>query len=65
MIDKQLLSLLVCPITKAPIQYDENHQELICTASRLAYPIEDGIPVMLESSARQLSEDELTLWRRK
>ncbi len=56
--DKQLLSILVCPVTKAPLEYDRQHQELICRASGLAYPIRDDIPVMLESEARQLSVDE-------
>lgn len=58
MIDKKLLSILVCPVTKAPLEYDEANQELVCRASGLAYPIRDGIPVMLESEARQLSADE-------
>ena len=56
--DKQLLSILVCPVTRAPLEYDRDNQELICRASGLAYPIRDGIPVMLESEARQLSADE-------
>lgn len=58
MIDKKLLSILVCPVTKAPLEYDEENQELICKASGLAYPIRDDIPVMLESEARQLTADE-------
>ena len=58
MIDKKLLSILVCPITKAPVEYDEAKQELVCKASGLAYPIRDGIPVMLESEARVLSTEE-------
>ncbi|TNE76316.1 MAG: Trm112 family protein [Gammaproteobacteria bacterium] len=58
MIDKKLLSILVCPVSKAPLEYDREHDELICRASGLAYPIRDGIPVMLESEARQLSVDE-------
>ena len=58
MIDKKLLSILVCPVTKAPLEYDEEKQELVCKASGLAYPIRDDIPVMLESEARQLSEEE-------
>jgi len=57
-VDKQLLSILVCPVTKAPLEYDREAQELICRASGLAYPIRDGIPVMLESEARTLSEEE-------
>ena len=56
--DKQLLSILVCPVSKAPLEYEEEAQELICRASGLAYPIRDGIPVMLESEARQLKADE-------
>lgn len=58
MIDKKLLSILVCPVSKAPLDYDEENQELICKASGLAYPIRDGIPVMLEVEARQLTADE-------
>jgi uncharacterized protein YbaR (Trm112 family) len=58
MIDKKLLSILVCPVSKAPLKYDKEKDELICRASSLAYPIRDGIPVMLESEARQLSVDE-------
>ena len=58
MIDKKLLSILVCPVSKAPLEYDEENQELICKASGLAYPIRDDIPVMLETEARQLSADE-------
>ncbi|MDO8862144.1 Trm112 family protein [Haliea sp. E1-2-M8] len=58
MIDDKLLSILVCPVTKAPLEYDKDKQELICKASGLAYPVRDGIPVMLESEARQLTADE-------
>lgn len=56
--DKKLLSILVCPVSKAPLEYDSENQELICRASGLAYPIRDGIPVMLETEARQLHVDE-------
>lgn len=56
--DKKLLSVLVCPVSKAPLEYNVQAQELICRASGLAYPIRDGIPVMLESEARQLNVDE-------
>ena len=56
--DKKLLSILVCPVSKAPLEYDRDKQELICRASGLAYPIRDGIPVMLEAEARQLTTDE-------
>jgi uncharacterized protein YbaR (Trm112 family) len=58
MIDKKLLSILVCPVSKAPLEYDKEKNELICKASGLAYPVRDGIPVMLESEARQLTADE-------
>ncbi len=58
MLDKKLLEILVCPVTKAPLNYDQEAQELVCKASGLAYPIRDGIPVMLESEARLLSADE-------
>ncbi len=58
MIDEKLLSILVCPVTKAPLDYDKDKQELVCKASGLAYPIRDGIPVMLESEARVLTTDE-------
>jgi len=58
MIDKKLLAILVCPVTKAPLEYHEDLQELWCKASGLAYPIRDDIPVMLESEARQLTADE-------
>ena len=56
--DKKLLSILVSPVSKAPLEYDEANQELICRASGLAYPIREGIPVMLETQARQLETDE-------
>ena len=56
--DKKLLELLVCPVSKAPLIYDKARQELLCKESRLAYPIRDGIPVMLEAEARPLNDDE-------
>lgn len=58
MLDPQLLEILVCPVSKAPLEYDEEKQELVCRASGLAYPIRDDIPVMLESEARVLTADE-------
>ena len=58
MIDKKLLSILVCPVSKAPVEYDQEKDELVCRASGLAYPVRDGIPAMLESEARQLTADE-------
>jgi len=57
-LDPQLLEILVCPVSKAPLEYDEEKQELVCRASGLAYPIRDDIPVMLESEARVLTADE-------
>lgn len=56
--DKKLLEILVCPVSKAPLIYNKERQELICKASRLAYPIRNGVPVMLESEARRLADDE-------
>ena len=58
MVDKKLLSILVCPVTKAPLEYDRDNNELVCKASGLAYPVRDGIPVMLETEARLLTADE-------
>lgn len=65
MIDKKLLSILVCPVSKAPLVYDAEKQELICVASGLAYPIRDDIPVMLESEARQITLEEKEYYSRK
>jgi uncharacterized protein YbaR (Trm112 family) len=52
--DHRLLDILVCPVTKGPLEYDKARQELISRSAGLAYPIRDGIPVMLESEARRL-----------
>ncbi|MCP4469771.1 MAG: Trm112 family protein [Gammaproteobacteria bacterium] len=57
--DKHLLDILVDPVTKGPLIYDRKRQELISRAARLAYPIRDGIPVMLPEEARELSSDEV------
>ncbi len=57
--DTKLLELLVCPVTKGPLQYDREKQELISRSARLAYPVRDGLPVMLESEARTLTDEEL------
>lgn len=54
----KLLQILVCPVTKGPLIYNKDSQELISKSARLAYPIRDGIPVMLEEEARKLSPDE-------
>ena len=56
--DKKLLEILVCPVCKGDLIYKKDDQELICRADRLAYPIRDGIPVMLENEARRLSLEE-------
>jgi len=57
-VDPKLLEMLVCPVTKGPLTYDRERQELISRSARLAYPIRDGIPVMLEEEARKLSPEE-------
>ena len=59
--DTKLLELLVCPVTKGPLDYDHEKQELVSRSARLAYPVKDGLPVMLESQARPLSDEELGL----
>ena len=56
--DAKLLNILVCPVTKGPLIYDKKANELISKSARLAYPIHDGIPVMLEEEARKLTEAE-------
>jgi uncharacterized protein YbaR (Trm112 family) len=57
--DPKLLELLVCPVTKGPLDYDRTRQELLSRSARLAYPIRDGIPILLEEEARTLSDEEL------
>ena len=59
MLDKKLLNILVCPVSKAQLHYIPEKEELQCRASGLAYPIRDGIPVMLESEARKLEPEEI------
>lgn len=56
--DSKLLQILVCPVTKGPLIYNKANNELISKAARLAYPVRDGIPVMLEDEARKLDEKE-------
>ena len=58
MVDATLLEILACPLCKGPLHYDKSAQELICKVDRLAYPIREDIPVMLEDEARALSADE-------
>ena len=57
-VDPKLLEILVCPLTKEPLRYDAGRQELISDRARLAFPIRDGIPIMLPDEARALEEDE-------
>lgn len=63
MLDKRLLDILVCPVTKGPLIYNKDKAELISVAARLAYPIRDNIPVMLEEEARQISDEEAEQYR--
>jgi uncharacterized protein YbaR (Trm112 family) len=62
-VDPKLLEILVCPLTKAPLRYDREAQELISEEAGLAYPIRDGIPIMLVDEARPLRDDENTTKR--
>ena len=57
--DKKLFEIIVCPVTKGPLIYDKKNQELISKSARLAYPIRNNIPIMLEEEARQISEEEM------
>jgi len=57
-VDVKMLELLVCPLTYGPLKFDADKDELISSRAKLAYPVRDGIPIMLVSEARQLSEDE-------
>jgi uncharacterized protein YbaR (Trm112 family) len=57
-IDPRLLEILVCPLTKAPLRYDRAAQELVSEEAGLAYPVRDGIPIMLVEEARQLGDEE-------
>ena len=57
--DTKLLELLVCPVTKGSLEFDRVKQELVSRSARLAYPVKDGMPVMLESEARVLTDEEL------
>jgi uncharacterized protein YbaR (Trm112 family) len=64
-VDAKLLEILVCPVTKGPLVYDRDKQELVSVAARLAYPIRDGIPVMLEDEARRLTPEEAEAYRQR
>ncbi len=57
-VDPRLLEVLVCPVTKAPLEYDRAKGELISRSAKLAFPIRDGVPIMLVDEARALAEDE-------
>lgn len=59
--DTKLIELLVCPVTKGHLEYNREKRELVSRSARLAYPVRDGIPVMLENEARTLSDEELGL----
>lgn len=56
--DKQLVAMLVCPLCKGKLKFDNEQQELLCTFDGLAFPVQDGVPVMLEGEARRMSEEE-------
>jgi uncharacterized protein YbaR (Trm112 family) len=56
--DSKLLELLVCPVTKGPLTFDRDRQELVSLSARLAYPVRDGMPVLLENEARVLTPEE-------
>lgn len=59
--DTKLLELIVCPVTKGPLIFDREKQELVSRSARLAYPVRDGIPILLENEARTLTDTELGL----
>lgn len=60
--DTKLLEILACPVTKGRLRFDRNNHELISTQAKLAYPIRDDIPVLLEEEAREMSADEVEKW---
>ena len=62
--DARLLEILVCPVCKGPLDYLRDRQELVCKADRLAFPIRDGIPVMLEDEAREMVASEVEALRK-
>lgn len=64
-LDTRLLEILVDPLTKAPLLFDRDRNELISVESALAYPVRDDIPVMIEEEARKLSPDEVDAWRKR
>lgn len=64
-LDARLLEILVDPLTKAPLLYDRDRNELVSIESALAYPVRDDIPVMIEDEARKLSPEEVEAWRKR
>ena len=60
-LDYKLLEIVACPVCKGKLNYDKDRSELVCRADKLAYPVEDDIPVLLENRARPLTEEELKL----
>jgi len=63
--DPKLLEILVCPVSKTKLIFDKNAQELISTAANLAFPVRDGIPILLENEARQLAAEEVETYRKQ
>jgi uncharacterized protein YbaR (Trm112 family) len=63
--DTKLLELLVCPVTKGPLRMNSDRSELISRSARLAYPLRDGIPILLEQEARTLTDEEVEHWHQK
>ncbi|WP_040725347.1 Trm112 family protein [Thiomicrorhabdus sp. Kp2] len=63
--DPKLLEILVCPVSKTKLIFDKTKQELISTAANLAFPVRDGIPILLEDEARQLSAEEVETYRKQ
>ncbi|WEJ63556.1 Trm112 family protein [Thiomicrorhabdus lithotrophica] len=63
--DPKLLEILVCPVSKTKLIFDKSTQELISTAANLAFPVRDGIPILLENEARQLSAEEVETYRKQ
>jgi len=57
-VDPKLLEVLVCPMTRTPLRYDRERQELVSESARLAYPVRDGVPIMLIDEARELEAEE-------
>lgn len=65
MIDRELLAILVCPVSKTPLVASDASEELLCATSGLAYPVRDGIPVLLADEARELAPEEIEALRER